>query len=141
MKFLQKETLILSLFVFLGTFDLLLRFFWLDRENWTCNTGIFWGLPVESKLLSLLVLAILLGLALFWYQSKEEDRWGISLLILGGSINAVDRLSHGCVLDYFVWPFGLAQFLPNFNLADMFLSLGLLSYFWMYILKKKEKEH
>ncbi len=126
MKFLQKEAMILSLFVFLGVFDLLLRFFWLDRENWTCNTGIFWGVSIDSKLLTLLTLAILLVLALFWYQSKrKEERWGISLLFLGGGINAVDRLFHGCVLDYFVWPFGLAQLLPNFNLADMMLLLGI----------------
>lgn len=138
MKFLQKETLILSLFVFFGIFDLLLRFFWLKRENWTCNTGIFWGLPVDSKLLPLLILTVLLGLALLWHQSqRKEDRWNIAPLLFGGGVNAVDRLFHGCVLDYFVWPFGLAQLLPNFNLADMMLLLGIFGLGVTYLRSKR----
>lgn len=126
MRVWQKEAWFVSLFVLLGIFDLLLRFFLLEREHWTCNEGITWGIMIPSWSLSLTVGIFLGYISYLWWKSEQfEERFFLFLMLGGGLTNALDRFLHGCVLDYFVWPFGLSNFLPNFNLADMMLFLGL----------------
>ena len=121
-----RVTFAYSGFILLGLTDLILRFWWLDRLKETCNGGIFWGvlLPEWSILLGAIAL---LGYIAWLFHGTQSlfERISLTLMGIGGTVNFFDRLLHGCVLDYFSWPLGLASFLPNFNLADMMLSFGL----------------
>lgn len=119
----------LSLFACLAVIDLLSRLFWLERSLWTCNTGAFWGLALPPMLLYTLLAGLLGYIAWLFGKAEGEKRLWLGLVLMGGTVNALDRLFHGCVLDYFAWPFGLSVFLPNFNLADMILLLGVLGWF------------
>lgn len=121
-------------FVFLGLLDLTFRFFWAARLTFTCNTGVFWGMSFPEWLM-LPVLILFLGylLVLFVRYSNTLAKLSLAAMLSGGSVNLVDRLGHGCVLDYWAWPGVLATIFPNFNLGDMLLLLGLLGLGWTFL--------
>lgn len=137
MKFLQKEAIGLPLFVFLSVIDLLLRFTWLVRDTLICNRGVFWGIELPPFWLMLIIGGLLLCLGHLFIQARFfEEQFFLGLMLLGGGVNALDRLAHDCVLDYFSWPLGLASLLPNFNLADMMLLLGLFGLGGIFLKRK-----
>lgn len=87
------------------------------------NTGIAWSLPVPHEIL--IPLNIFLVVLILYYGFKYLDlRKNISkialALIIGGALgNIADRIAQGYVIDYIKvgsWPI--------FNLADIFLSMG-----------------
>lgn len=131
---MRKEMLLVSLFVFSALVDLSLRLFWLEREQWTCNVGVFWGIPLPPVLLWLGIAGIFIWCLWLWSRLEGALARGALLAILiGGGVNVIDRLIHGCVLDYLSWPFGLSAFFPNFNLSDMLVLLGLLGLGWIFL--------
>ena len=122
---LTRETLWLSGFVLLGLFDLSLRFFWLERDRLVCNEGIAWGIRIPAEVLGALVLLLLAYVISLWAKSERVyERLGLLVIFLGGSINALDRLFYGCVLDYFRWPGFFGSTLPYFNIADALILFG-----------------
>ncbi len=58
------------------------------------------------------VVAVILWLVLFcfWYRYKW---WGLLLILLGGGLNLIERLSQGYVTDY--WRIPLTGIYNNFN--------------------------
>lgn len=91
-----------------------------------CNRGISFGIWVPH-------LEIWLTLATFLLirlTIKKHRRlsyvnnfqfWGIILLLSGAFSNISDRLTVGCVVDYFSFP---SLHLPYFNLADIVIFLA-----------------
>lgn len=144
MNFQQKEAWIWPLFLFLAAIDIWLRWFDLEREEWTCNPGVMWGITLSPILLFLGTVGFLLLVGyLLWKAEHFKSQSFLSLMLLGGCINALDRFSYGCVLDYFSWPLGLASFLPNFNLADSCILLGALGMLvdWLFLLRKHKESN
>lgn len=127
--------------LFLGGIDLSLRYFWLERAYFTCNTGIFWGIEASPVLLWLGIGGIFVWCFWLFMRWKERMiRWALGAILTGGTINVLDRLVSGCVLDYFHWPLGLPVFFPNFNLSDSVIFFGLLVLFLWHVLTKECKE-
>ncbi len=115
--------------LFISLLDLSLRFYWLERGVYGCNDGAFWGLGLSRELILGAGTLALAGLG--WLLVQETNRkvkLALLAMLVGGSLNWVDRLFTGCVLDYLTWPLGLSAIFPNFNLGDMLLLLGL---FWL----------
>ena len=80
-----------------------------------------------------------LGLALFisgfltylLYQNKAKSQWenvGYALIIGGGLANGIDRAFRGYVVDY-LHLFWKTWHYPIFNLADVFIFVGVCSLF------------
>lgn len=129
-----------SLFVFVGLLDGGLRFLWLERDYWTCNSGVFWGMALPQAFLWLAAGSILLGCFWLLFQWRGSGmRWSLIALLIGGGLNMLDRALHGCVLDYLHWPFGLASFFPNFNLSDTMILIGALTLLFSNTLRKQDK--
>jgi len=99
----------------------------------TFNSGILFGFVDNIfVILSLLVL----GLVILGYLIWEAKHLEISLiLILSGAIsNIADRLMHEGVVDYITiknW--------SNFNLADVYIVLGVLFYLYKLVFVAKNK--
>jgi signal peptidase II len=103
----------------------ILPFFALYR---TYNTGVAFSMFSEAGdlpliILSVLVIAFVLFLALKSRESQVVARIGFALIIGGAIGNLIDRSLLGYVIDYFlfhtpVWSFAV------FNLADVFITIG-----------------
>ncbi len=98
------------------------------RLDLTTNRGIalnfFSG--SDSTVLLLAVVAITIGVLVFWARSLEGGRLAAAGfgLIVGGAIgNIVDRIVHGHVVDFLLLHIG-DRTLFVFNIADFALTLG-----------------
>jgi signal peptidase II len=100
--------------------------------NYLCNKGIAFGVLINTTiqlLINTILLALLLYLILF-KKTKQIYSLIPFLFILGGGVsNIIDRLYYKCVIDYFYLPF-----IPVFNIADFFISFGII----VYIFQKKK---
>lgn len=91
----------------------------------TFNEGSLWGLKIiENTILWIIVTGILIvGLYLFQIN-KTWSKVGRNLIISGAIGNLIDRLNYGKVIDFISihkWPI--------FNLADVFMTVGLVLLF------------
>ncbi len=118
---------------------------WFSIIHWQNAGGLFGFLdqlpPVwkTTVFLVLPVLGILLLGALF---VKARRPWELILLsaILGGAAgNLVDRIRFGSVVDFLDvhWPGGPAW--PTFNVADAFLSTGIILFLLLTFLKPQSE--
>ena len=85
------------------------------------------NLPGGSITLSLLGLTFTVCL-IIWLWTLPRERWTFSLalsLVIGGSLgNLYDRLFLGYVIDFIDMGIGAWRW-PTFNVADIFISLGI----------------
>lgn len=101
------------------------------------NMGIALSLPLYGHLQIIIILAILLFGIRFFIKTiglQKKLNQIIFASILGGAIgNLVDRFCYGYVIDFIaIWNF------PVFNLADIFIFLGVCGL--LYLEFKKEKK-
>ena len=99
------------------------------------NTGAFLGmgseLPESLRILLLIVLPIivLIFITIYTYIDKELDKIsiiGFSLIIGGGIGNIFDRIVYGSVTDFFYLDFGSIFKTGIFNIADIFVTTGMI---------------
>lgn len=83
-----------------------------------CNASGPWGLPLPLPLLLVAPLGILTWMIGIQWKEEKPDM-ALLLILAGGTGNLVDRMVHGCVIDFI----SLAP-LPLLNIADIFLSFG-----------------
>jgi signal peptidase II len=85
-----------------------------------------WDLPYQSALLSVLSVAALVAIALYFLRlpsSARLPRLALAL-VLGGAVgNLIDRVRLGYVVD-FVHAFWRQHQWPDFNLADSAITVG-----------------
>jgi len=105
-----------------GKMDLLGNFF---RIEYSENTGVAFGIPVPYEVL-VFGNILLMGL-IVWIINTEFDtdqligKSALTLIISGALGNIIDRIARGFVIDFIaVWRW------PNFNLADTYISIGIL---------------
>ena len=109
------------LFLILLVLDRLTKLYFFDVS--VLNTGIAFSFFVGNNLF-LLVLGFLFFLGLcFWYL--KEPSVGVVFLAAGALGNVVDRLLYGGVIDFID-----VGFWPVFNLADVFLVVGVVVLLW-----------
>ena len=94
----------------------------------TANPGVAFSFLYgsNSTVLLLGVVAITIGVVVFWARSREGGRLaaaGFGLIVGGAVGNIVDRIVHGEVIDFLLLHFG-DRTLFVFNLADFALTLG-----------------
>ncbi len=93
--------------------------------EYTENTGMAFGLPMPYYILlfgGIILLGVILYLASKEFNLKIFTAWFSVALIAGGAIgNIIDRIVNGFVVDFIaIWKW------PNFNLADLFITTGIL---------------
>ncbi len=88
-----------------------------------CNPGIAFGIVLPQTFFVLLWSGVMLFVTFLLITGKGEDsrlkRMGLWLIVSGGMANMVDRLIHGCVIDYI----SLVSW-NSFNLADTAIFCG-----------------
>ena len=93
------------------------------------NSGIAFSLFTGSEAGVVVVSVVVLAAVLSYFALHRERRWMWLAcgLIVGGALgNLVDRLRVGVVTDFIKLPDW-----PAFNLADMSITLGVLTLLWV----------
>jgi signal peptidase II len=93
------------------------------------NTGVAFDFLSGAGVIVLVVTALAL-LALLGYFALHPDRPGLWVptgLLLGGALgNLLDRILNGSVTDFIKFPVW-----PAFNVADIAITVGVLSLLWV----------
>ena len=104
-----------------------------------CNPYISWGIPLHGWILWLL---IIISLTLLFYIAKTYSfKLPLILIIAGGIGNLIDRFQNGCVTDFisvnlpFNLPF-IGNTFPTFNLADIFITIGIIIFLYQEFFSK-----
>jgi signal peptidase II len=103
--------------------------------NRACNKNIAWGLPVSPAFFYLLWFAIIFFLTKYFLQAKNElQKLGLIFILSGAASNMIDRTVQGCVIDFID-----LKFWPVFNLADTYITIGIVIFLISKILSTKHE--
>lgn len=117
-------------------FDIIDGFF---RLMYSENTGIAFSIPMNMAIMISLNILLMI-LVIFLYIKELNHKSNLALLavslILGGGLgNMLDRLFNGYVIDFIsIWKY------PIFNLADVWVTAGVLSVVFFYDKIKKNQK-
>lgn len=105
--------------------------------NYGISFGLFSNYYHYSNIIFVIINTIVTGyLWLLLYKSKSKlSFWGYSCLVGGAIGNIIDRLYRGAVFD-FICVYLKAYNFPIFNLADSFISLGVILILYEYYKQK-----
>ncbi len=118
------------------------------RLTYAENTGAFLSLGANTtgwlKYISLYFFPLILLVGLFFYILFDKNKswvttFAMSMVLGGGLSNVVDRLSAGKVTDFMVMALGSLH-TGVFNIADVFIMVGLFSMLLFGVQKKEIKE-
>lgn len=83
-----------------------------------------------------ITIVIIVALRKHWLQTAL-GRWSLVLVAAGAIGNAIDRVVHGFVVDFF--DFRLIHF-PVFNVADIFICVGGVLFVLYFMFQHKDEE-
>ncbi len=89
------------------------------------NDGAIWGMMQGYNWLFGLVSILAIAGIIYFFNKEELKIWPqvfLALILAGAMGNLVDRLIYGYVIDFIEF-----SFWPTFNLADSFITIGVLS--------------
>ena|SRR5947209_7572251 len=98
--------------------------------TYTRNHGVAFGIAPGADAIVLAVIgAALLGLLVYFALHADQPLiWLPTGLLIGGAMgNVLDRVRDGSVIDWIKLPLGW----PPFNLADVAITVGVLSLFYV----------
>ena len=116
---MKTNTKFIFLFVALVAVDQFAKKFFFA---FICNKNIAWNIPVHAGIFYFVWIAIIAGLIYIFLKSKSFYQKIFLVLIFSGAIsNIIDRIRLGCVADFID-----LKFWPVFNLADIYISVGII---------------
>lgn len=161
MNFLKKNLYNLFLIFFLFLADRLSKYLILNysksleetniiitsflKFNLIWNKGIAFGfLSFNNELLynvlTLIIIFITFILLYLMFKSNRVEKLGFSLIIGGSLGNIFDRLYYASVIDFIDFHIGNFHWFI-FNVADIFITMGVLILITFEVFKKDEKKH
>ena len=98
------------------------------------NPGITFGITCEGINIPVIIIGciLIIGLVYFRYKNSNLQIDIITALLIGGALgNLYDRIRLGYVRDFIQW--------PTFNLADVFICVGVAYFIVDSIYRKEER--
>ncbi len=93
-----------------------------------CNKNIAWSITIAPGIFYVVWAAIFFLLIYLLAKSKAgSEKAAIFLALSGATSNFIDRILRGCVVDFIdlkIW--------PVFNLADIYITMGLLLFILLH---------
>ena len=104
------------------------------------NTGAAFSiLSGNTGLLSIISVLFCVGMGIFWYIKKPQNKLfctALTLLFAGALGNAIDRIIRGFVVDFISTAF---MTFPVFNIADIAITFGAVLLFVYILLFDKDE--
>ena len=106
------------------------------------NTGIGFGLlssstPLLYNLISTIIALVIIFLIIIGIKSDKFDKTVFSVIIGGGLGNFYDRIYYKAVPDFIDLHYNDFHWF-TFNVADVFISVGIIIYLVLGVFKKKK---
>jgi len=102
------------------------------------NSGIAFGIYLPKLLIIILINIIILFIFFYFLKSIKKEEYSntflLGLIIIGAISNLLDRIIYKEVID-----FVQISIFPIFNLADVYISVGVISFLIINIKKDPEK--
>ena len=125
--------------LFLILFDQLSKFIIRFSSGfYLCNSGIAWGIKLPTFLFWFFWISIIIFLLYLIFSEIFQKKYlnilllsGLLLILSGAIGNLIDRIFFGCVIDFInlkIW--------PVFNIADSFITLGVIVILLVYLKKR-----
>ena len=99
--------------------------------TWNPGTAfsLFRAVGDNAPLIMIIATGVIIALLLFYLLRRAKSYEVAPLvLIIGGALgNLVDRIRFGAVIDFLDFHIGAIHW-PSFNIADMFITIGVLFY-------------
>ena len=88
---------------------------------YVCNRDLAWGIIIPGSLFWIFWIATMAAIIFILKKTVAEKNYLPLMFIFSGAFsNAIDRVLFGCVIDFIDF-----KFWPVFNLADVFIALGM----------------
>ncbi len=115
------------------------------KFNLIWNSGIAFGLfSFEEKnyynFLTLIIISITLILSYFMFKAKNTEKLGFSLIVGGSLGNIFDRIYYSSVVDFIDFHINNFHWFI-FNVADIFITTGVVLLLILELFKKNEKKY
>jgi len=127
---LQKVFLLMLLVAFFLCLQFLIRS-WVVTAVYIevlCNSGGAFGILLPGWLFILVDSLVVIAMAMVWAKDRSFTfGWPWLLILSGGLGNLLERVLFGCIMDYVAVPF-----FPVFNIADVFLTIGVVGVLWKW---------
>lgn len=116
---MKIKTKLFFLFLFLIAIDQIIK----NISSFSiCNKNIAWSIPLSPAIFYLAWILIVVVLIYLFLKTKYVSQKIFLVLIFSGAIsNMIDRLRLGCVVDHID-----LKFWPIFNLADVYITIGII---------------
>lgn len=102
------------------------------------NVGVAFGTRYKFSLIivSISILLVLIGVLMYIYRKIPKLFYTLTVIFAGGLGNLLDRCVRGYVIDYIN-----VKHFPVFNIADIYVTIGVVIFFINYIIifAKKQK--
>lgn len=86
-----------------------------------CNNGIAFGIKLYPIIFYIIWIVIILFLIAALYKKIFSCDFCTIVILSGAISNIIDRLNFGCVIDFID-----LKFWPIFNLADIYITIGVM---------------
>ena len=107
-------------------------------HNFGISFGLFAGLlPYWIIALIGLFISIIIILMIFSTNNNIE-KWGLTIIFAGAISNILDRMMNGYVIDFIYLSYNNLYW-PTFNLADIYITIGILIIIFEFILSFNKK--
>ena len=115
------------------------------KLNLIWNNGIAFGLlsfheELYYNLLTVLIIIIILILSYLMIRSNDVEKAGFCLIIGGSLGNIFDRIYYSSVVDFIDFHINNFHWFI-FNVADIFITIGVITLIILEIFKKNEKKY
>ena len=92
-------------------------------HNFGISFGLFSGKAPYGVFVILGIIICILIIYMMQQSKNNIEKWGYSLIIAGGFSNIFDRYLNGYVIDFIYFHYK-DFYWPAFNLADIYISIG-----------------
>ena len=106
-------------------------------HNFGVSFGLFSGTISPLYLIVIGLLVVFFIIYLLLNAQDNLERWGLFIIICGAIANIIDRFINGYVID-FIYLHINQYYWPAFNIADIYISIGIIMIL-LNVLKKINK--
>jgi len=137
---MKKNTKLTLLFFILIALDQLAKLLAPQTKTnflftYLCNKNIAWNIPVNAGVFYSVWIIIAAILIFIFFKTRSYSQKILLTFIFSGAVsNFIDRIRLGCAVDYID-----LKFWPVFNLADVYITIGIIIIVINFIKKSKPR--